>query len=443
MIRIVRWSESLYSSGAVYGHTTTYQSPLPPFAKGEYASPPFLKGARGIYSVVLQLLLIYRLSLRYIRYKHLTYFVGIIIILSSCSPPQPQENATETTPATSEMIFPDEDWQTATPESQGIDAEKLEESVQYLADHCFDDKVEELMIIRNGYVIYQGDSIDKVHNIWSCSKSFTSTALGLMIEDGLCQLDDKAATHEPLLTELYPEVTLRQFATMTSGYNAVGDTRWEGDSSADWSWTPYQPGEPNFAPGTAYAYWDEAMMMKGRTLTQILQSDLHEYLTQNLTEPIGMGKWSWGQEGELNGIPIRNGCTNVHVSARQLARVGHLFLNKGNWNGQQVVPEEWAMAAIQTQVPASIPVADTDRKSANGSGSYGYNWWTNGMTDEGRFMPDSPEGTAYMSGLNHNVCFVIPEWDMVYVRMGVDGNPPEGKHVIHNEFIKRLEQAFL
>ncbi|MEM8969817.1 MAG: hypothetical protein AAGE93_25595, partial [Bacteroidota bacterium] len=80
------------------------------------------------------------------------------MIISSCSSPQSQENTTETNQAVSEMIFPDQDWQTVTPESQRIDAEKLEEAVQYLADHCFEDKVEELMIIRNGYVIYQGDS---------------------------------------------------------------------------------------------------------------------------------------------------------------------------------------------------------------------------------------------------------------------------------------------
>ncbi len=421
----------------IHGYATIYQSPLPPvprrpFAKEDSIFPPFSKGVRGIY---------YTLA-RHKKYSHFNFLIAICILTFSCSSPQTQQN-TEAIQTTSEMIFPDEDWQTATPESQGLDAEKLEEAVQYLAYHCFEDKVEELMIIRNGYVIYQGDSVDKVHNIWSCSKSFTSTALGLMIEDGLCQLNDPAATYEPLLADLYPEVTLRHFTTMTSGYNAVGDTRWESDSSADWSWTPYQPGEPIFEPGTAYAYWDEAMMMKGRTLTQILQGDLHEYLTQNLTELIGMGEWTWGQEGELNGVPIRNGCTNVHVSARQLARVGHLYLNKGNWNGQQVISEEWVKQATQTQVPASIPVADTDRKSTNGSGSYGYNWWTNGMTTKGRFMPDSPEGTAYMSGLNHNVCFVIPEWNMVYVRMGVDGNPPEGKHVVHNGFIKRLAQAFL
>ena len=374
--------------------------------------------------------------------KHPILSLVVIVLLSRCASPQSREAPSETAQSASEMIFPNSDWQVASPASQGFDSARLEEAVQYLAEHCFEDKVEELMIVRNGYLIYQGDSIGKVHNIWSCSKSFTSTALGLMIEQGLCQLDDKAATYEPLLTERYPDVTLRHFATMTSGYNAQGDSRW-GEASEDWSWTPYQPTEPLFAPGTAYAYWDEAMMMNGRTLTRILQGDLHAFLTKHLTDPIGLGEWSWGTEDSLDGIPIRNGCTNVHLSARQLARVGHLYLNKGNWNGQQVISEAWATEAIQPQVPADLPVADTDRQDTDGSGAYGYNWWVNGMTDEGRFMPDAPPGTAYMSGLNHNVCFVIPEWNLVYIRMGVDGNPPEGKHVLHNEFIKRLKGAMI
>ena len=365
--------------------------------------------------------------------------ICLLLILNSVSYAQ---ETFKTTQITNAMIFPGEDWLTATPERQGFDPTKLKAAVQYLADHCLEDKAEELMIIRNGYLIYQGDSTDKVHNIWSCSKSFTSTALGLMIEDGLCQLDDKAATYEPLLAEDYPDVTLRHFATMTSGYNAEGNSRW-GEKSEDWSWTPYQPVGPLFAPGTAYAYWDEAMMMNGRTLTRILRRDLHDYLTERLTKPIEMGTWSWGSEGELDGIPIRNGCTGVQLSARQLARVGHLFLNKGRWNNEQLISEEWVEQATQSQVPADLPVADTDRQSTDGSGSYGYNWWVNGLTKVGRFMPDAPPGTAYMSGLNHNVCFVIPEWNLVYVRMGVDGNPVEGKHVLHNEFIKRLKMAMV
>ena len=374
--------------------------------------------------------------------KYRTAVLLITLVVTGCSSPQSTQDPSKPVQLSTEMVFPGQDWQTASPASQGFDSARLEEAVRYLAEHCFDDQVEELMIIRNGYLIYRGDSTDKVHNIWSCSKSLTSTALGLMVEQGRCQLSDRAATYEPLLAERYPDVTLRHFVTMTSGYNAEGDSRW-GEESEDWSWTPYQPAEPLFAPGTAYAYWDEAMMMNGRTLTQILQGDLHAFLTEHLAEPIGLGEWSWNAEDSLGNIPIRNGCTNIHLSAQQLARVGHLYLNKGNWDGRPVINEEWATQALQPQVPAAIPVADTDRRDTRGSGAYGYNWWVNGMTSEGRLMPDAPPGTAYMSGLNHNVCFVIPEWNLIYVRMGVDGNPPEGKHVLHNEFIKRLGTAMI
>lgn len=343
------------------------------------------------------------------------------------------------TPSETGMTFPGEEWQRVEPASQNVNEVIMLEALDYLESKSFEDGNKEVMIIRNGQVIYAGSSTDNTHNIWSCSKSFTSTVLGLMIEDGKCKLDDPVYRYEPLLEEQYAAVTFRHFATMTSGYNADGDTRWN-EESKDWSLTPYDPGEPIFEPGTHYAYWDEAMMMNGRVLTKILGQTMQSYLEEKLTSKIDFGDWAWYNEGEIDEISINNGCTNVMVNASQLARFGHLYLNKGNWNGAQLLPESWVELATAVQVPESIPVADTDRKSAKGSGAYGFNWWINGGLSP---MPDAPPKTYYASGLNHNVCFVIPEWNMVIVRMGVDGNPPEGKHVIWNEFLKRLSDAMI
>lgn len=335
------------------------------------------------------------------------------------------------------MVYPGAEWIYASPESQGIRESAMMEALEYLKSKSFYNGNDELMIIRNGRVIFAGDSINNVHNIWSCTKTFTSTVLGLMIRDGFCKLDDPVSVYEPLLQTKYPDVTFMHFVTMTSGYNAVGQSRWNEDSH-DWSRTPYVPDEPLFLPGTQYAYWDEAMMMLGRTLTGILGRTMKSYLDETAMDPIDFGAWEWGNEGEINGIPINNGCTNIHISAAQLARFGHLFLNKGKWKGQELIPEDWVINATSVQVPAYLPVADTDRQSVMGSGSYGFNWWVNGGLSA---LPDAPPGTYYASGLNHNVCFVIPEWDMVIVRMGTDGNPPEGKHIVWNEFIKRLSPA--
>ena len=115
-------------------------------------------------------------------------------------------------------VFPGAKWQVVEPASQGVNAVKLETAIEYLKAHSGRDGVRRLVIVRNGYVIWQGDQTDRVHGIWSCIKSFTSTCLGLLIDDGKCTLDTLAKDYLPAMTETYPKVTLCHFATMTSGY---------------------------------------------------------------------------------------------------------------------------------------------------------------------------------------------------------------------------------
>jgi len=223
---------------------------------------------------------------------------------------------------------------------------------------------------------------------------------------------------------------------MTSGYSAVGESRWKDADYADWSWTPYDPEEPYFSPGTAYAYWDEAQMMFGRVLTRVLQGTMHDFLKERVTDPIGMGSWFWSPEKSVDGFPINNGCTNVHVNALQFAHWGWLFLNEGNWNGKQLISREWIQMATAVQVPSSIPVGDTDRKETVGPGCYGFNWWVNGMMADGRMkFPGAPEGCYFASGHNNNKCIVIPDWNMVIVRMGEDGHP-ENKDLVYGKFLQ-------
>ena len=341
--------------------------------------------------------------------------------------------------ASSRLRFPGTKWAHGTPESQGIDSAELQDALHYIAGHCQGDQLTEMMIICNGICVFEGENTKKSHNIWSCSKSFTSTVLGLLIADGKCTLETKAAEIDPALQEYYPDTTLRHFTTMTSGYSGEGRSRWN-DENSDWSWTPYKPEAPLFESGRGYAYWDEAQMTLGRLLTKVGRREMNEYLRERVFEPIQMGSVEWSHEGEVDGIPICNGCTNVKLNARQLARFGLLFLNEGNWSGKQLISAEWVRQATRNQVDPFLPVADTDRSNVRGPGAYGFNWWTNGGENR---MPAAPPRTYYASGLNHNLLFVIPEWDMVVVRMGVDGNPPMGKPQAWNGFFARLSEAFI
>jgi CubicO group peptidase (beta-lactamase class C family) len=300
--------------------------------------------------------------------------------------------------------------------------------------------LDRVVIVRRGVVIHQGPGAAIPGNLYSTTKSFTSTLAGLLLADRGLGPDIPAARIEPSLAERYPAVTLRHFATMTSGYNAPGNSRW-GEPSEDWSATPYAPALPLFEPGTQFAYWDEAQMMFGRVLTRLAREDLLRVLERRVLAPIGARAAGWAAEGMVDGVPIRNGCTGLEMDASNLARFGLLLLNEGRWRNRQVIPRSWVREATRAQVPATAVPADTDRR-AEGRGRYGYNWWVNGVGPDGsRTWPHAPPRTFAAIGLHHNVCIVVPEWQMVIVRLGEDRSPEGGHHVAIDDLFRALRTA--
>ena len=191
-----------------------------------------------------------------------------------------------------DMIFPGKTWEQATPHSQGIDAGKLDAAIAWFEENVPRDGIKRLVIIRNGRVIWHGPQADRRHRVWSVTKAFTSTAHGLLIDDGKCTLDTLAKDHNPKLATHYANVTLRHLATMTSGIDGTGgsydkDAQGRGDQNA-----LVDPLPPFFAPGTKYQYWDEATQQYGFVLTQIAGESLHDLLQRRILGPIGIKKVS-------------------------------------------------------------------------------------------------------------------------------------------------------
>jgi len=331
-------------------------------------------------------------------------------------------------------VFPGEDWEENTPESQGINSVKLNKAFSYLASQCGEDKTDQVVVICNGYMIWKGNDIDNMHNVWSCSKSFTSTVLGLLIDEQKCRLQTKAIDFVPGLKKHYPDIHLRQFATMTSGYDAVG-----GDQTN----TPFQPVPPLHKPGTMYKYHDCAMNQFANVLTCIAKESIEQLFKRKIADPIGMNNthWDWHDWGIIDGVLVNGGAGNkskgIHISARELARFGHLFLNRGNWDGKQLLSATWVDMATTTQVDQTMRVYGSPDNHE--PGTYGFNWWVNGAGSNGfRKWPSAPPDTYAALGHNNNVCFVIPEWNMVIVRLGVDGNIPDSKWDL---FLKMVSES--
>jgi CubicO group peptidase (beta-lactamase class C family) len=340
-------------------------------------------------------------------------------------------------------VFPGSEWEESRPEAEGVDSVKMQEAISLLGREVGSDGVRELVVVRNGRMIFKGDNIDKRHGVWSATKSFTSTVLGLLIEDGKCTLDTKVAEVLPALETNYPDATLRHFTTMTSGYRAVGDET-TGSYKHGPSGTPFIPNpKPLFSPpGSRYAYWDSAMNTLGLALTKIAGRPIEDLFRQRVADPIGMKNWDWGDYATVDGVVVNGGSGNgnkhIFISAREMARFGLLFLHRGKWNGRQLVSEAWITQATSVQVPGSMPWAHPE-SDIDGRGVYGFNWWRNGLTAHGtRHFPGAPEGTFWASGYNNNKCFVIPEWQMVVVRLGLDG---QAKDEVWNRFLMGVSKS--
>jgi CubicO group peptidase (beta-lactamase class C family) len=295
-------------------------------------------------------------------------------------------------------------------------------------------------VVRNGYLIWRGPGCDEVIAIASAGKSFTSTCLGLLIDDGKCTLKTRAKDHVPGLAAHYSTVTLRHFATMTSGYGADA----AGSELTGRPWKPLVPGPPLFAPGTKYRYSDDAMMQFGNALTRVAGEPLDRLFKRRVADPIGMKRWTWDTMPSPEG-PILLWDGGIRTSARELARFGHLFLNRGNWTGKQLVSAAWVGQATAVQVPASVP-NDAEPRS-RGAGVYGYNWWVNGVKPDGkRWWPDAPPRAYYASGIHANVCIVVPEWNLVIARTNGPGkgggrNSPPNLDEVWNNFLGKLAKA--
>ena len=316
-------------------------------------------------------------------------------------------------------VFPDVNWQETTPEEQGVDSVKLNAAMDYFGETYGGAGVSETVIIRNGYMIWKGSRIDEIHTIHSCTKTFTSTVLGLLIDDGKCDLDDLAVKYVPDLADTYPEyakISLRHLASMTSGYDGE-----RGEKTEEKPWGDelkyLNPVKPLFAPGTAYKYHDAAVHLLGSIITRIAGEPMEDVFRRRIADPIGMKRWKWIDLGTVDGIlfnsPSGIYLGGIHISAREMARYGYLYLNRGNWNGKQLISTDWVDHATVNHVPASFRAL-----SGGGSGRYGFFWWTNGVKADGnRPWPSAPPGTYAARGGSSNYCYVIPEWNMVIVRL--------------------------
>lgn len=311
--------------------------------------------------------------------------------------------------------FPGAAWQASAPEEQGVDAQRLRRAMTLVAAACGSDGTRQAMVVRNGRVIWQGDDVATRRAVWSCTKSFLSACLGLLWDDGRCDPETRVAAVLPHLAATYPDVTLGHLATFTSGYNhAVG--------------RPAEPASPLHAPGAAMHYSSQSDLL-ATALTRLAGEPLRDLFMRRIGAPIGIAddELAWGalDPPPLPDLAVNGGSggppAGIQITARAMARFGWLCCQGGAWDGKQLLSRRYLAAATAVRVPATTPPYEAKGWYTVLPGRYGLNWWLNGVGADGeRLWPSAPASAFAAQGNRNNICIVIPDWQMVIVRLGGD-----------------------
>jgi CubicO group peptidase (beta-lactamase class C family) len=314
-----------------------------------------------------------------------------------------------------------------TPESQGVSSETIRAFVEAADKEII--TMHSFMLVRHGRVVAEGwwkpESAEKPHVMFSLSKSFTSTAVGLAIEDGKLKLDDEVLKFFPDLAPADPSENLkamrvRDLLTMSTGHDT------EPKFNAETPWVQTFLAHPvKHKPGTHFQYNTPATHMLSAIVRKVTGKTVLEYLTPRLFEPLGIKDPEWGTSPQGNTI----GGYGLKIRTEDVAKLGQLYLQKGKWNDKQLVPAKWVEAATSKQV------ANDAAPSGVGKGDwkqgYGYQFW--------RCTHDAFRG----DGANGQFCIVLPEQDAVIAITADTGNMQKQLDLVWDKLLPAFQAKAL
>lgn len=270
-----------------------------------------------------------------------------------------------------------DDWAVSTPEEQGLDAELIDALYENAAEL---ETLYSLLVVKDGFLIaeqyFNGGSVDEKTLIQSVSKSYISALVGIAIEEGcLSSVNQKMIEFFPEVADELTdprkrEISIRQMLQMRSGYP---DEETDAAYLEALYWGVYPPLIEGFPlvsdPGTAFHYSNLTYSWLAILLERACGPDLKDFARQHLFEPTETEVGDWLKDREGNYI----GSGGIHVTARDAAKFGLLYLRGGEFEGEQVVPVNWIQDSLQTY---SEGARDYGWGFAFQDLGYGYGWWT-------------------------------------------------------------------
>lgn len=311
----------------------------------------------------------------------------------------------------------------STPEAQGIASRAILAFVETIEQQI--DALHSFMLVRHGQVVAEGwwspYAADKLHMLFSLSKSFTSTAIGLAVAEGRLAVTDRVISFFPEdlpadVSDNLAAMQVHHLLSMATGHTE--DTTGYLHRAADGNWVKAFLALPvEREPGTHFLYNTGATYMLSAIVQKLTGETLLQYLRPRLFDPLGIGEATW----ESCPRGINTGGYGLKVTTEDIARFGQLYLQQGKWQGKQLVPAEWIAEASAKQVSnGSKPESDWEQ-------GYGYQFWRcrhNAYRGDGAFgqycvvMPEQDAVLAITSGLGNMQAPLDIVWEKLLPAMG-------------------------
>lgn len=306
------------------------------------------------------------------------------------------------------------------PEDQGISSGAISEFLNAIKEQ--DIELHSFMLVRHRHVVAEGwwspYKPELPHTLFSLSKSFTSTAIGFAVSEGLLSLDDKVVSFFPdeapaQISPNLAEMNISHLLMMGTGHTF--DTTLDLQRSKDGNWVraflELPVGE---APGSLFLYNTGATYMLSAILQKVSGLTLLEYLEPRLFAPLGIKSPTW--ESCPRGINV--GGYGLSVTTEEIAKFGQLYLQQGLWNNKQILPKEWIAAATSKQIENDD--GSPGSSSSEWSQGYGYQFWQcrhDAYRADGAFgqlcivMPQQDAVVAITSGANNMQRIMDAVWN--------------------------------
>jgi CubicO group peptidase (beta-lactamase class C family) len=297
------------------------------------------------------------------------------------------------------LNFPDSTWtKLDSLEEVGYDSKKIAEVNKYIINKM---NTTGLVVVVDGKIIFEYGDIEELSYIASCRKSLLSMMYGKYVKNGIIDLD---LTLEELdvndvngLLPIERQATIRDLITARSG---IYHPRSNGGDD-----TKYAPERGSVKPGSYFLYNNWDFNAAGEIFEKLTNKDIYKTFELDVAIPIQMQDFKIEKQ-KKSGDSTKSNYLAYHfwISTRDMARIGLLMLNNGNWDGVQVIPDEWVKLSTSTITPTSQfnPAFKREWKLA-----YGYLWWI--WNDDNKIF----EGAYYASGAYGQYLLIIPKLNMV------------------------------